>query len=266
MADAQTFADFAEEAKVQRPDVALVLGSGLSGLADRCRIIRRLTFLAVPGLAATSVTGHTGCVLLGEWAGKRVLLFEGRLHFYEGHPWRTVVEPIRVAHFLGARVLVLTNAAGGIREDLQAGSCMAIRDQIDWTWPYCWRQPGLGGLSPPQPAPYSLRLLQLLDHSAEVLGVELQTGVYAGVTGPCYETPAEIQALKAWGADAVGMSTTREAQFSYDLGLQCAAVSLITNRAAGLSVGPINHEEVLATAATQGPRLANLLEGFLRLL
>jgi purine-nucleoside phosphorylase len=266
MADARTFADFAEQAGVRRPEVALILGSGMSGLADRCQVLQRLPFLAVPGLAATSISGHAGCLALVEWAGKRVLVFEGRVHFYEGHPWRTVVEPIRLAHFLGAPILVLTNAAGGIRDDLRPGCFMAIRDQIDWTWPYAWREPGLGGLSATRLSPYSPRLLQFLEASAREQDIELQTGVYAGVTGPGYETPAEIRALRAWGADAVGMSTTREAQYGYDLGLECAALSLITNRAAGLSAGPINHDEVLATAAAERDRLASLLDRFLRLI
>jgi purine-nucleoside phosphorylase len=227
---------------------------------------RTVSFRDIPGLGATSVAGHKGCLTLGEWGGERVLVFEGRLHYYEGHPWDSVVAPVRTAAALGARALLLTNAAGGIHDALGPGSLMALRDHIEWTRPRCWLHPGPGALGPPRPSPYSPRLLRVLAEAARGLGAKLLQGVYGAVTGPCYETPAEIRALKTWGADAVGMSTARELQAGCDLGLECAAVSCITNRAAGLSGATLNHEEVLATAAAQSDRLANLLEGFLRLL
>jgi purine-nucleoside phosphorylase len=252
-----SFAAFVERAQARPVDAAIVLGSGMGSLVKRFRIRMRLPFAEVPGLSRTSVTGHAGCLTLGEWAGKRVLIFEGRLHYYEGHPWRSVTQPIQIAQFLGARTLLLTNAAGGIRDELVPGSLMAIQDHIDWTRSRCWRQPR-------RPSPYSARLLELLTASACELGFSLPTGVYAAVTGPCYETPAEIRALKSWGADAVGMSTAREIEAGEHLGMECAAVSCITNRAAGLCTGPINHEEVLTTAAAQAERLSALLEGCLR--
>jgi purine-nucleoside phosphorylase len=262
MAGILSFTKFAEEARAGAVDAAVILGSGMSCLATRCQVLRRLPFIEVPDLPATSVAGHHGCLTLGEWAGRRVLLFEGRLHFYEGHPWRDVTQPVHVAHFLGARVLLLTNAAGGIHDALIPGSLMAIRDHLEWTRPFAWRQPGPGE----RPSPYSPRLLGLLQQAAEQVPLALYQGIYAAVTGPCYETPAEILALRSCGADAVGMSTAREVRAGHELGMECAAVSCITNRAAGLSAGPINHEEVLETAAAQAERLAKLLEGFLCLL
>jgi purine-nucleoside phosphorylase len=248
------------------PDVALVLGSGMGGVARGLRQACSVSFADVPGLGEASVEGHRGRVALGEWAGKRVLVFEGRLHYYEGHSWASVVLPVQTAASLGARVLLLTNAAGGIHEALAPGSLMAIRDHIEWTRPYGWRLPGPGGLGLPRPSPYAARLLNLLAQSANALGMELHQGIYAAVTGPSYETPAEIRALRACGADAVGMSTAREIQAGCDAGMECAALSCITNRAAGLSTGPLNHKEVLMTAAAQAERLADLLEGFLGLL
>jgi purine-nucleoside phosphorylase len=200
--------------------------------------------------------------VLGDWAGRRTLVFQGRLHYYEGHSWEGVVGPIHAAHALGARVLILTNAAGGIHDALVPGSLMAIRDHIEWTRPGCWKIPGPGGLGPARPSPYSPRLVELLEEAAHALGMDLLRGVYASVTGPSYETPAEIRALKAWGADAVGMSTAREAQAGYELGMECAALSCITNRAAGLAAGAIHHGEVLTTATSQIPRLVELLERF----
>lgn len=248
---------FCDAARRRRPRIALILGSGLGHLADRLTDAIELPFGQVPELEAPSIPGHRGAVLLGEWAGQAVLIFAGRLHAYEGHPWRRVAQPVRIARELGAETLLVTNAAGGIRADLSPGNLMAIHDHIEWTRPDCWRQP-------PRPSPYSPRLVEQLRQAALRLGFPLPSGVYAQVTGPSYETPAEIRALRAWGADAVGMSTAREVQAGCDLGMTCAAVSCITNKAAGLSPGPINHEEVLATAAMQRERLAGLVEGFLQ--
>jgi purine-nucleoside phosphorylase len=259
MSDALSFNQFTERAHALRPGIAIVLGSGMNGVVERCRPTMRIPFALVPGLCSTSVAGHTGCLTLGDWDGKCVLVFEGRLHYYEGYPWANVTQPVQIAHSLGARILLLTNAAGGIHDRLEPGSLMAIRDHVEWTRPYCWRQ-ACGS----RRAPYSPRLLQLLTESAQELGVDLLQGIYAAVTGPCYETPAEIRALKICGADAVGMSTAREVQAGHDLGMECAAVSCITNRAAGLSAAPINHEEVLTTARAQAKLLSSLLDGLLR--
>src|SRR5262249_41248799 len=238
------------------PRVAIVLGSGLAGIARRLERARSISFAELPGVEPTSVAGHTGVLFAGEWAGRPVLIFGGRLHFYEGRTWDQVVAPMGFAASLGARLLVLTNAAGGIHEALGPGSLMGIRDHLEWARPNRWQ---LGtGLSP-----YSGRLLHGLSAAAAELGITLRQGVYAAVTGPCYETPAEIRALEALGADAVGMSTAREAHAACDLGLECAGISCVTNRAAGLSPGPIRHDEVLTTAAAQSDRLADLLERFL---
>jgi purine-nucleoside phosphorylase len=253
------FAAFAEAARAARPAAALVLGSGLGPVAARMHVACAVPFAEVPDLPAAAVAGHRGRLALGEWAGRTVLMFEGRVHYYEGHPWSAVTAPARAAALLGAPVLLLTNAAGGIRDDLGPGSLMAIRDHVEWTRPYCWRRP-----DPPPPSPYSPRLLRLLGEAAAAAGVALPAGVYVMVTGPCYETPAEIRALRACGADAVGMSTAPEAAAGAAAGMECAAVSCVTNRAAGLGSGPLSHDEVLTTAARQGERLAGLLEEFLR--
>jgi purine-nucleoside phosphorylase len=219
---------------------------------------RTVRFGDVPGMPEASVQGHAGRVTLGEWAGRPVLVFEGRLHFYEGHPWGSVTLPVHVADRLGARLLVLTNAAGGIHEALVPGSFLVVRRHIDWTGPFGWHRP--------PSAPYSPRLAALLADGARTRGAAWYEGTYATVTGPSYETPAEIRALRSCGADAVGMSTAREAEASAELGLEVAALSCITNRAAGLGAGPLSHDEVLAGAALQGERLAELLEWFLRAL
>jgi purine-nucleoside phosphorylase len=263
MAPSPRFAALAASCREQSPEVVFVLGSGMGPVAQRVQVIHTVAFAEVPGLAAVSVHGHKGCLTLGDWAGRRVLVFEGRLHFYEGYSWETVTLPLRTAAALGARVAVLTNAAGGIGDFLNPGNLMAITDHLECNRPTWWRHPGPGGLGPARPSPYSARLRECLLQAAAQVGVALHQGVYAAVTGPCYETPAEIRALKSWGADAVGMSTTREIQAGHDRGLECAALSCITNRAAGLSGQPLNHEEVLAMAATQAEQIAELLDEFL---
>jgi purine-nucleoside phosphorylase len=258
MSSSPAFASLAKAAAQSRPCLAVVLGSGMGAIARRIEPIATVPFAEVPDLAVPSVAGHGGTLTLGNWAGSRVLVFEGRVHYYEGQPWRTVTAPVRAAAFLGARALLCTNAAGGIHDALGPGSVMAIRDHFTWTRPLCWRQ------KVERTSPYSPRLLDLLTHAADDLGLSLRAGVYAAVTGPCYETPAEVRALRAWGADAVGMSTAAEIEAGGELGLECAALSLITNRAAGLGHGPIDHEEVLTTAAAQIERLGSLLEVFVR--
>ena len=263
---APTFAEIEGHCREAPPAAMLVLGSGMGAVSRRLEGALAVPFGEVPGLPAASVAGHGGRLALGVWAGVRVLVYEGRLHFYEGHGWDVVTRPVRVAAELGARVALLTNAAGGIADGLGPGSLMALRDHMEWTWPYWWRRPGPGGLGGDRPSPYSARLLELLGRAAASLGFELPQGVYASVPGPCYETPAEIRALKAWGADAVGMSTAREIQAAAEAGLECAAVSCITNRAAGLSAATLNHAEVLAAAAAAAGRVADLVERFLTLL
>jgi purine-nucleoside phosphorylase len=254
-----TFAELVALARAKPPLAGVVLGSGLGPLVDRVNPLRSVPFAAVPGLEATSVVGHRGRLVLGDWAGQRVLVFDGRLHYYECGDWQRVAAPVHTARSLGARIWLTTNAAGGIHEALLPGHLMVLSRHLEWTRPGCWRP--AADIDPG--SPYSPKLRQRLHEAGKQRGIELHEGVYAAVTGPCYETPAEIRALRNCGADAVGMSTAREVQTAHDLGLECAAISLITNRAAGLSSGPINHDEVLATALVQADRLADLIETFL---
>jgi purine-nucleoside phosphorylase len=238
-----TYADLQAIARERLPRVALVLGSGLSDLADRLGDVVELPFGSIAGMDAATVPGHRGVLLLGIWAGVPVLVFAGRLHYYEGHAWRRVVQPIHIAHELGASILVTTNAAGGIRDDLRPGDLMAIRAHLDCTREYWWRDPACGLALAENPLP---------------------TGVYAQLTGPSYETPAEIRALRTCGADAVGMSTAREIQTGVTLGMECVGISCITNKAAGLGSGPIHHEEVMEVGRKVKEKLLILLEGLLR--
>src|SRR5947209_18214619 len=144
----EAFRDFQQAARAARPQLAVVLGSGMGEVVRDLNRQQAIAFAEIPGLPHASVAGHRGQLSLGTWAGQPVLVFEGRLHYYEGHSWDTVVTPVRTAHALDVRRLLMTNAAGGIRADLEPGSLMVIRDHIEWTRPYCWREPGPGGLGP----------------------------------------------------------------------------------------------------------------------
>jgi purine-nucleoside phosphorylase len=232
----------------QRPEVAVVLGSGMGPIADRIDREMSVPFGDIPGLPATSVHGHRGTVSLARWAGRRVLLFEGRIHFYEGHLWDVVTRPMHLAADLGVRVAILTNAAGGIRDDLGPGALMVLRNHVLWNRAFAYRYQEV--------SPYSERLRALVRGT-------IPEGVYGAVTGPCYETPAEIRALRAAGVDAVGMSTAREAVAAASRGVEVAAISLITNKGAGLTAAPLNHAEVLDIATATAERLGDVLEAIL---
>jgi purine-nucleoside phosphorylase len=248
------FARFEAAVAASRPDAAVVLGSGMAEILTAFRPAAAVAFGDVPGLAAPSVAGHGGTLAVGDYAGRAVLVFQGRLHFYEGHSWGRVAEPVRLAERLGAKVLLLTNAAGGIRDDLRPGSLMALSDHMRWNRPGGHRGPGPGD----RPSVYSERLRGLLRAEG------IAEGVYAALTGPSYETRAEIRALKAAGADAVGMSTAHEAEEAAALGLEVVAVSGITNRACGLGDGPLHHEEVLVVAREMAGRMAGVIDRVLR--
>lgn len=239
---------FFDLVRLAGPRLAVVLGSGLgevpNGLIERASI----AFAEVPGLGSPSVHGHSGRIVLGEISGKPIVVYRGRLHYYEGKTWDQVAGPIRLAAEMGIKYLLLTNAAGGIREDLVPGELMALRSHL-------FLQVRANLQEPPLASPYSPELLARL----KSIDPQLSSGTYAAVTGPCYETPAEIRAFRAMGADAVGMSTAFEAQTASDLGINVAAISCITNKAAGLSDGPLNHAEVLANASKPVDRLSAIV-------
>jgi len=214
------------------PALALVLGSGFAGVRDAVTVEWSAPFARLPGFVAPEVPGHAGAVLVGRLAGVRVCVLAGRAHYYEGHDLATVTYPVRVLARWGVRLLVLTNAAGGIHPRLRPGDFLALRAH--------------------------------LHAAARETGVRLRAGVYLAVSGPSYETPAEIRAFARLGADAVGMSTVPEAIVARQCGLRVAGLSCITNRAAGLSDRPITHAEVLTVAGQIRERATRLLGAFVR--
>jgi purine-nucleoside phosphorylase len=251
------------------PQVGIVLGSGLGGLADALTDAVAVPFAELPGWPAASAPGHSGRLLLGRLEGVPVVCLQGRLHLYEGNPERLVVEPVLLMHRLGAKVIVLSNAAGGVRAEWPAGTLMIISDHLNLTG----RSPLMGAnddaLGPRFPDlvdAWSPRLRDLMRRAAAEEGIAIEDGVYAGLTGPTYETPAEVRMLRTLGADAVGMSTVLEAIAVRWVGGEVVGVSLVTNPAAGVTGNPLSHEEVLEAAAEAGPRFQALIRSFLRLL
>ncbi len=238
------------------PRTAVVLGSGLAGAASDFVEHASVGFGNIPGLVPTTVRGHGSRLAVGVWAGAPALLFLGRLHFYEGHSRGVVTGLVRTAAELGAKRVVLTNAAGGIHPALNPGGLMAIRGHLKLLGPTAWR---LLASDNAMSQPYSARLLEVVRAHELASGRELLAGVYAALTGPSYETPAEIRALAAYGADAVGMSTALEAEEAARFGLEVAAISCITNKAAGLGDAAIDHAEVLVNAKLAVVRMGELL-------
>ncbi|MCX7750707.1 MAG: purine-nucleoside phosphorylase [Candidatus Bipolaricaulota bacterium] len=244
-----------------RPEVAVVLGSGLSGVFPLTRE-RALPFAAIPGFPTPTVPGHSGEVAVGEVGGREVLVQRGRIHLYEGHSLADVVLPVRAYARLGVRVLVLTNASGGIAHGLEAGDLVLLSDHINLLGDNPLRGPNLDPLGPRFPdmtEVYDRGLRRIAHQVAEELGLRLKEGVYLATLGPSYETPAEIRAFRALGADLVGMSTVPEAIAARHAGMRVLGISCVTNLAAGVSPAPLSHDEVIETSRRRAGDLGRLL-------
>lgn len=234
-----------------RPDIAIVLGSGLGGLADEIDAEKIINYSDIPDFPVSTAPGHKGRFILGTLSGKKVAAMQGRVHLYEGYTPAQAVMPVRLLKAMGAQVIILTNASGGINKELKRGDLMMIEDHIS----SFVRSPligtndeSIGPRFPDMSEVYSKRLKKVIINSAEKCGLKLKRGVYLQLTGPAFETKAEIRMCAALGADAVGMSTAIEAQAARHCGLQVCGISCITNLACGISNQPITSEEVTETA------------------
>jgi purine-nucleoside phosphorylase len=248
------------------PGIAVVLGSGLGAFAGSLTDVTSIPYVDIPHWPASRVVGHAGVLVAGTCRGQRILALSGRAHFYEGHHLGTVTFATRVLGRLGVRTLILTNAAGGINTRFTQGALMLIDDHINLMGTNPLIGPNddrFGRRFPDMSEVYSLRLRALATDVARSLDLSLEHGVYVAVSGPSYETPAEIRAFRTLGADAVGMSTVPEAIVARHMGLEVLGVSCISNMAAGILPQPLTEEEVMETTSRVRSQFIGLLEGII---
>jgi len=261
----------ATEAVAQRlgtlkPRVAIVLGSGLGFLADEVTNPIRIPYNKIPGFPEPGVAGHKGLLVAGTLEGVPVIVQAGRFHLYEGHPAAVAGLPARVFAELGVEILIVTNAAGGVRRTFPGGTLMLIADHIN----LMWRNPLIGQAEPGEQRfpimhePYDAALRALARTVAREAAVRMEEGVYAALLGPSYETPSEVRMLERLGADAVGMSTVPEVLVARSRGIRCLGFSIITNPGAGITGEALSHAEVLAVSEQVARQLAVVLKGILR--
>ncbi len=245
-----------------KPELALILGSGLGDYADTMEVVETLDYHDIEGFPVSTVPGHKGRFVFGYAGGVSIVAMQGRVHFYEGYKPQDAVLPVRLMKLMGAKVLFLTNAAGGINRSFNAGDLMLITDHISMSVPSPLIGENIDELGvrfPDMSEVYSRRLQKVIENAAVTAGVPLRKGVYIQTTGPQYETPSEIRAYERLGADAVGMSTAIEAIAARHAGMEICGISCISNLAAGISVNPLTHKEVQETADRVAPLFKKLV-------
>ena len=255
-------------AKTQvKPQIGIVLGSGLGSFVDKIKIDLAIPYAEIPHFSPPTVEGHNGQLIIGHVGDKPVACLQGRIHYYEGHPMHQVVFPVRTLAMLGVETLILTNAAGSLDKECSPGSFLIIKDHINLMGDNPLKGPNLKHLGPRFPdmsETYDKKMIATMSQVFEELKIPYSSGVYCGVSGPTYETPAEVQYLKMIGGAAVGMSTVPEAIAANHLGLRIAALSCLTNLAAGISPHKLSHEEVTTNAKQAEKSFCSFLEEFLK--
>ncbi|MFN7453428.1 MAG: purine-nucleoside phosphorylase [Pseudobdellovibrionaceae bacterium] len=247
-------------------DIAVVLGSGLGAFVNEVKVEKKIPFDAVPEMVPTTVEGHSGNFIAGKVGDKKILIQQGRLHFYEGHPMELVVYPIRLMALLGIKTVLLTNSAGGLGDGMKAGDFMIIEDHINLfgTNPLLGpNQKEFGPRFPDMTEAYNRKLIQQLEAVFRKLNLSYHKGIYGGLTGPTYETPAEVRYLKQIGCHAVGMSTVPETIAAHHMGMQVAGISCISNLAAGISPNKLSHDEVTENAKLVEKDFAKVVKTFI---
>ncbi len=260
----QTAAAWLKKVSPLRPKLAVVLGSGFHHALTELRVVEKIAYAKIPGFPKPTVSGHAGELYFGHLGKTPVLVLSGRAHFYEGHEMERVTFATRTLAAFGVTDLLLTNAAGGLNKKFKAGDFMVLTDHVNFMGANPLRGPAISGLPcfVDLTESYDKSLRELLFKAGKISKLKLQRGVYLAVSGPSYETPAEIRAFAALGADAVGMSTVPEAIAARQCGLRVAAVSCITNLAAGISKENLSHAEVLETAERVKKSGAGLIKNF----
>lgn len=244
------------------PKVAIVLGSGLGGLTKALDVVDEIPYGEIPFFPVSTVKGHKGTLIFGRLNNVEVVVLNGRFHYYEGYPMEVVTYPQQVFCGIGVKTIILSNAAGGMNPTFKVGDIMLIRDHINFFGTNPLLGPNddeLGPRFPNMNEVYSKRLIKLAHQKAAANGIHLQEGVYMGVSGPCFETPAEYKAYWILGADAVGMSTVPEAIVAHHRGMEIFALSVITDLGVVGQVSETSHEEVLAAANTAGPKMVKVI-------
>ena len=249
------------------PAVCIVLGSGLGPLSEMAEDAIEIPYKDIPGFPVSTAPGHKGSLIAGNLSGKPVFMMNGRFHYYEGYPMETVTFYVRVMGRLGVKTLVLTNAAGGIGEDFVPPEFISIEDHISFLAAPVLRGPNIdefGPRFPDQSYVYDREYLDLMASCADKLGIKIRRGIYAYTKGPQYETPAEIRALRSLGAICVGMSTVPEAIVASHMGMRVAALSCVTNMAAGITTAKLSGEEVIEVAGQASERMCSLITNFVK--
>lgn len=257
-------ARFVRQTTPTEPKVGLILGSGLGGLAEELEDAVVVSYEDIPHFPRSTVEGHKGNLVIGRLAGTAVFAMQGRFHYYEGYSLADVVLPVRTMARLGVETFVITNAAGGINESFAPGDLMLIQDHINLTGTNPLLGPNIEPLGPRFPDmtnAYDPELRALAQKVAEELDITLQTGVYMGLTGPTYETPAEIRAFRLLGADAIGMSTVPEVIVARHMGRKVLGISCISNMAAGMLPEPLSHDEVVEVTGRSAAAFRRLVTG-----
>lgn len=266
MASIQEAASYIQGKIAVRPEIGLILGSGLGVLADSIEDAVTIEYKDIPHFPVSTVEGHAGELLVGTLVGKPVLLMKGRFHMYEGYGADTVSFPVRVMKALGIHTMVVTNASGGIHADFTPGDLMLLSDHINFMFknPLIGpNDPAVGVRFPDMSEAYSRRLRALARSVGEKEGIALKEGVYVGLLGPSYETPAEIRMFRTLGADAVGMSTVPETIAARHAGIEVLGISCISNMAAGMLDQPLSHQEVMETGEKVKETFIRLVKGVL---
>jgi len=247
-----------------RPEIGIILGSGLGKLADKIQDPITLCYSEIKDFPVSTVEGHDGKFVFGKIGGKPVMVMKGRFHYYEGYDMEQVTLPVRVMKLLGVEKLFVSNAAGGLNSSFKVGDIMIIKDHINFFPQHPLRGKNIAEMGPRFPdmnQPYSLKLIQIAKEMALEMNLEIKEGVYIGSSGPTFETPAEYNMFRIWGADATGMSTVPEVIIARHCGIECFGISVITNVSHKNEKATENlHEDVLKVAATASENLCNLVE------
>lgn len=250
-------------------DIGVILGSGLGDLADKITNSIIIRYEDIPNFPKSTVKGHKGQFVIGNFMGKRVIMMQGRFHYYEGYKMDLVTLPVYIMKGLGVSSLIVTNAAGGVNTSFEPGDLMIIKDSINLSFDnplFGENDENIGPRFPDMLGSYSSRLINTAEKAGKKLNIKLWKGVYLMTTGPCYETPAEIKMMRFMGADAVGMSTVPEVIAAKYLNIDTLGISCITNMAAGILADPLNHEEVIETTNKVKDKFTSLIENIIDLI